>query len=142
MVSKKYKSSSHTKHRLLFHLVFRPKYRKRVLRFGLKKRLIELFKQGCEVNDWVIHELEIMPDHVHLLIQINPKDSISNVMKILKGGSSRVVRDEFPELEEFLWGESFWSDGYFAESVGKATEHAIRRYINDQNKQLKRDHGL
>ncbi|MEO5351513.1 MAG: IS200/IS605 family transposase, partial [Magnetococcus sp. YQC-3] len=93
MVSKKYKSSSHTKHRLLFHLVFRPKYRKRVLRFGLKKRLIELFKQGCEVNDWVIHELEIMPDHVHLLIQINPKDSISNVMKILKGGSSRVVRD-------------------------------------------------
>ena len=122
--------------------MFRPKFRKRVLRFDLKKRLYELFKQCCEVNDWVLHELEIMPDHVHMLIQINPDDSISNCMQMIKGGSAKVIREEFPEIEEFIWGKSFWGDGYFAESVGKTTEKAIRMYINQQNKQTERDHGL
>lgn len=142
MGSKRYKISSHTKHRLLFHLVFRPKYRKRVLRYGLKTKLINLIKQCCEINDWVLHELEVLPDHVHILIQINPRDSISYVMQIIKGGTSRVIREEYPELEEFLWGDQFWSDGYFSETVGRTTEKAIRRYINQQNKQVERDHGL
>ena len=142
MGSRRYKSSSHTKHRLLFHLVFRPKYRKRVLRFDLKTRLIYLFKQCCDVNDWSVHELEIMPDHVHLLIQVNPKDSISSVKQKIKGGSSKVIRKEFPELEEFIWGDKFWSEGFFAETVGKTTEKAIRKYINQQNKQAERDRGL
>ena len=138
----RYKSGSHTKHRLLFHLVFRPKYRRKILRFDLKTRLYELFRQCGETNDWIIHELEILEDHVHMLVQINPRDSVSEVMQYLKGGSSKVIRKEYPELEEFLWGESLWGDGYFAESVGKTTEKAIRHYINQQNKQQKRDHGL
>ncbi|MBN1168596.1 IS200/IS605 family transposase [Candidatus Woesebacteria bacterium] len=141
-MSKKYKSGSHTKHRLLFHIVFRPKYRKRVLRFGLKTRLQKLFTQCCQVNEWKLHELEIMPDHVHLLLQINPRDSLSSAIQKLRGGSSRVIRDEFPELEEFLWGDAFWGIGYFAESVGKTSEKAIRNYINQQNKQQERDCGL
>lgn len=131
----KYRSGGHTKHRLLFHIVFRPKYRKRVLQFDLAKRTQELFIQCCEVNDWMIHELNVRSDHVHILIQINPRDSISKVMQLIKGGSSRVIREEFPELEEFLWGDQFWSDGYFAESFRKYSETAIRRYIQQQNKQ-------
>ena len=83
-----------------------------------------------------------MPDHVHLLIQINPRDSISNVMQIIKGGSSKVIREEYPELEEFLWGDSLWSEGFFVESIGKVAETAVRKYINQQNKQAERDHGL
>ncbi|EKD99495.1 MAG: hypothetical protein ACD_22C00241G0001 [uncultured bacterium] len=139
---KRYRSGSHTKHRLLFHIVIRPKYRKRVLRYKLAHRTKELFKQCCQINDWIIHELEILPDHVHMLIQINPKDSVAYVMQLIKGGSSKVIREEFPELDEFLWGDSFWGDGYFAESVGKTTETAIRKYIQQQNKQEIRDHGL
>ena len=141
-MSKRYRSGPHTKHRLLFHIVFRPKYRKRVLKFGLRKRLFALIKQCSEINDWIIHEIEILPDHVHLLIQINPEDSISKVMQIIKGGSSKVIREEFAEIEEFLWGDSFWSDGYFAETVGRNTEKAVKLYINTQNKQVERDHGL
>ena len=83
-----------------------------------------------------------MPNHVHILIQINPRDSIAYVMQLLKGGSSKVIRDEFPELEEFLWGDSFWSEEYFVESIGKVAENAVRKYISQQNKQLNRDHGL
>jgi putative transposase len=126
----------------MFHIVFRPKYRRRVLRYKLASRTKELFRQCCEVNDWILHELEIMPDHVHMLIQLNPRDSLSDVVQRLKGGSAKVIREEFPELEEFLWGESFWGDGYFVESVGKVAEGAVRRYISEQNKQQERDHGL
>jgi len=74
------------------------------------------------------------PDHVHLLIQLNPRNSVAEVVQILKGGSSRAIRKEFPELEEFLWGDSFWADGYFAETVGKVDEEIIRKYIENQDK--------
>ena len=84
------------------------------------------------MNKWYISELSIQPDHVHVMIQIKPKDSIAEVVQILKGGTSRVVRKEFPELDEFLWGDSFWADGCFAESVGKVDEAVVRRYIREQ----------
>jgi len=67
-----------------------------------------------------------------MLIQYHPRESISEVVQILKGGTSRVIRSEFPELEEFLWGDSFWSDGYFAESIGKVNEDVIKKYIKAQ----------
>jgi putative transposase len=130
-----YKKGSSTKHRLLFHLVFCPKYRRRVLRGDISRRLNELFTQACEMNDWEIHELNIQKDHVHMLLQINPRESLSHVMQILKGGSSYIVRKEFPDLEEFLWGDSFWGDGFFAESVGAKNEKVIREYIKNQDKQ-------
>jgi len=69
---------------------------------------------------------------VHLLLQISPRESVAQVVNRLKGGSSRVLRVEFPDLEEFLWGESFWAEGYFAESVGQTQEEVIRRYLRNQ----------
>jgi len=86
------------------------------------------------MNRWWIGELNIRTDHVHVLIQFKPGESISKVVQILKGGSSKVIRDEFPELEEFLWGDSFWADGYFAETIGKVNENVIKKYIRAQNK--------
>jgi REP-associated tyrosine transposase len=71
-------------------------------------------------------------DHIHMIIQVNPSDSVSEVVQILKGGTSRVIRQEFPELEEFLWGDSFWADGYFAETIGNVDEEIVRKYIRDQ----------
>ena len=127
-----YWSGGHTKHRLLFHLVFTPKYRARVLEEEIARRLRELLLQACEVNSWQIHELGIQPDHLHLLLQISPRESISDVVQRLKGGTSRVLRLEYPELEEFLWGKSFWGEGYFVESVGEREESVIRRYIAKQ----------
>ena len=65
-------------------------------------------------------------------MQIKPNDSISGIVQILKGGTSRALRKEFPELEEFLWGDSFGADGYFAESVGHVDEDIVKRYIREQ----------
>jgi putative transposase len=116
----------------MYHLVWIPKYRKRILRGRLAIRLKALFEQCAEVNDWEIHELNIQEDHVHMMVQLRPNVSISKAVQLFKGGSSKIVRDEFPELEEFLWGDSFWGDGYFAESVGKVDEAKIRDYIKNQ----------
>jgi putative transposase len=130
---------SHTYHRLLYHIVFVPKYRRRVLRGKIVKRLSELFYECAEVNRWFIHELAIEPDHVHLLLQIPPSENLSKTVMYLKGGSSRVLRKEHPELEEFLWGDQFWQDGYFAETGGRIDETMLRSYIKNQRDQRERE---
>jgi putative transposase len=131
-MNEKYWSGAHTKHRLMYHLVWIPKYRKRILKGLIATRLKELFEQCAEVNRWEIHELNIQPDHVHMLVQLRTNISVSQAVQYLKGGSSKVIREEFPELEEFLWGDSFWGDGYFAETIGKVNEQKIREYIQNQ----------
>jgi putative transposase len=128
----RYWTGSHTKHRLQIHLVWIPKYRKRVLRGKIVSRLKKLLYDACRLNQWWIGEINVQPDHVHILIQIKPNEAVAEVVQRLKGGTSRMIRKEFPELEEFLWGDSFWADGYFAESVGKVDEEVIRKYIKTQ----------
>lgn len=132
-MASKYWTGAHTKHRLRYHLVWIPKYRKRVLTKEIAKKLRHLFYEACKMNRWWLNELSIMPDHVHMLIQLQPKQSLSSVVQLLKGGTSKVIRAEHPELEEFLWGDSFWADGYFAETVGAVDEDVIKRYIRNQH---------
>ena len=128
----RYWTGNHTKHKLQFHVVWIPKYRKRVLRGKIAIRIRRLLYEGCKMNRWYISELKIKEDHIHMIIQISPKDSIADVINRLKGASSRVIRKEYPELEEFLWGDSLWADGYFAESVGQVNEDVVRKYIQSQ----------
>lgn len=71
---------------------------------------------------------------MHLLLQMHPRESVASVVKKLKGGTSQVLRKEFPELEEYLWSDSFWADGYFAESVGRINEAVVRNYIRRQRR--------
>lgn len=94
-------------------------------------RVKGLFYEACKVNLWWIEEIKVMPDHVHVLIQAQPTETVAQVVQQLKGGSSYVLRREFPELEEFLWGDSFWADGYFAETVGSQNLAALKKYIRE-----------
>ncbi len=132
-----YWTGGHTTHRLRFHLVWVPKYRRRVLEEAVAMRLAELLRQACEVKAWGLVEMNVQPDHVHLLLQVTPCDCIADVVQLLKGGTARILRLEFPQLEEFLseeflWGDSFWADGYFAETVGQQEEARVRDYIRNQ----------
>ena len=127
-----YWTGAHTKHRLMYHLVWIPKYRKRVLQGNIAKRIEELLYQCAEVNGWRIDELRIQPDHIHMLVQLKPNISLSKAVQLFKGGSSRIIRTEHPELEEFLWGDSFWADGYFAETAGQVNIEKIKTYIQNQ----------
>ena len=128
----RYWTGGHTTHRLRFHLVFVPKYRKRVLEGPVAARLRELIEQACEVNGWEVLELAVQPDHVHLLLQVQPRCGVPAVVKRLKGGTSRVLRSEFPDHSEFLWGKSFWAVGYFAVTVGVVEGDVVARYIREQ----------
>ena len=67
-----------------------------------------------------------------MIVQLKPSISVSRAVQMFKGGSSKKIREEFPSLEEFLWGDSFWSDGYFAETVGKVNEDIIKAYVKNQ----------
>ena len=89
---------------------------------------------ACKINRWWIEEISIKDDHVHMMIQINPRESVAEVVQILKGGTSIVIRREYPELGEFLWGDSFWADGYFAETVGQVDEEIVKKYIREQQR--------
>ena len=128
----KYWTGAHTKHRHMYHIVWIPKYRKRILKDKIAKRIEELLRQCAEVNRWEIHELNVQLDHVHMLVQLVPSISVSKAVQMFKGGSSKVIREEFAGLEEYLWGDSFWGDGFFSETVGQVNEAVIREYIQNQ----------
>jgi len=127
------KSTHNATYDIQYHFVWIPKYRKRVLINDIKDRIKQLIHQCAEINSFDILELSIQPDHTHLLISAKPRYSPSEIMRLIKGGSSRKIREEFPELEEFLWGDSFWADGYFVSTHSNITEQVIREYINQQD---------
>jgi putative transposase len=127
-----YRTGAHTKYRLMYHLVWITKYRRTVLDKEVVSRLTELFKECAEVNDWKIEELNIQDNHVHMMIQLTTTISVAKAIQLFKGGSSKIIREEFPKLRTFLWGDSLWGDGYFAETVGQKNEKAIRKYIQNQ----------
>ena len=99
------------------------------MRGKIASRLKQLLYEACRVNMWWTSEMSIQEDHIHLVVQIPPQYSVAEVVQIFKGGTSRMLRKEYPELEEFLWGDSFWADGYFAETVGQVDEEVVRKYI-------------
>ena len=115
-----------------YHFVWIPKYRKRILIGRVKDRLEELFYQCAEINQFEIMELSILVDHVHILLSAKPSYSPSKIMQFFKGGSSCQIRKEFPELQEFLWGDSFWADGYFISTHSVVSESVIKNYIKNQ----------
>lgn len=113
-----------------FHVVFCPKYRRSVLVDGVDVRLKEIVAEVCEEYDALVVESEVMPDHVHLLVDIDPQFGIHRLVKVIKGRSSRLLRQEFPWLRSRL--PTLWTNSYFVSTVGGAPLAVIKRYIENQ----------
>lgn len=126
------KSTAQAKYDLRYHFVFIPKYRKRILTGRLKTRIGGMIRFAAQIHGWEIFELAVEKDHVHLYLGAQPKWSPSQIMKVVKGGTSNKVRDLFPELDEVYWGSTFWADGYLVKSVGQITDKVISQYIREQ----------
>ena len=92
-----------------------------------------MFHECAEINQFEIMELSIQSDHIHILLSAKPRYSPSQIVQFVKGGSSYKIRREFPELQEFLWGDSFWADGYFVSTHSVVSESVIRNYIKKQD---------
>lgn len=112
------------------HVVWCPKYRRPVLGGGVAARLDELIRAKADEKGWEIVALDVMPDHVHLLVKHDPKSSASYVANQFKGFTSRVLREEFPHLRSKL--PTLWSSSYFAASVGAVSAETVRTYIDTQ----------
>ena len=132
------KSTSHSRYRCQYHIVFAPKYRRKVF-FGEKREAIgKILRQLCEWKGVEIHEAEICPDHVHMLVSIPPKVAVSSFMGYLKGKSTLVIYDRHPELQS-KWDKAFWARGYYVETIGNITDEAVQKYIKEQAEESRRE---
>ena len=132
------KRTSHAVYDTKYHFVWAPKYRKRILRDSIKKRVKEVFEEVARNYDFEIDELEIAEDHVHVFMSFPPRYSIAKVVGMLKSISASVIFKEQPEIKKELWGGELWEDGYFARTVGdKVTAEVIRRYIRYHDEEEK-----
>jgi putative transposase len=120
---------SHTVKRLTVHLVWVTKYRYPVLKGEIQKRCRELIIQICDSEDVKILKGVVSKDHVHMHIEYPPSKSISNLLQRMKGRTSRLLQQEYPELQKRYWGKHFWAIGYGAWSTGNLTEELVQEYL-------------
>jgi putative transposase len=128
-----FRKGSHVVYDIEYHVVWTTKYRYKILSGHVALRLRELIRQGCEARGIKIVRGSVGKDHVHLLISSPPRLSPSKIMQYLKGRSSKMLQDEFPELKKRYWGQHLWSTGYFCRTVGVVTDDMVREYIESQD---------
>jgi putative transposase len=128
--NKQYKTKNNLVYSCQFHVIFCTKYRRDVLSTKIQKRLKELIQEKSSEYNYEIIEMEIMKDHVHLLIDINPKLGIYKTITKIKGYSSRTLREEYPELKSRI--PSLWTRSLFISSVGSVSLDVVKQYIKDQ----------
>ena len=113
-----------------YHIIWCPKYRRKVLVDGVDERLKELLPEIARTLDCEIQSMEVMPDHVHLFLKGNPITPVHLIVKNLKAISSRMLRAEFPHLNKRL--NTLWTRSYYCETIGCISEETIRKYIENQ----------
>ena len=129
---RRYRLGAHTKTDLKVHLVWIPKYRKRVLSGPVAIRVRDVLRQIAMEHELDIISGKVAADHVHLFLGYRPTQNISKIAQWLKGISSRVLLSEFSHLRKQFWGKHLWARGYLAVSSGNITDEMIREYIDEQ----------
>ncbi|QBD76887.1 IS200/IS605 family transposase [Ktedonosporobacter rubrisoli] len=124
------RSKHHVSYVTHYHVVWCPKYRRKVLVHQVDTRLKQIIAEVCQEHDAILEQLEVMPDHVHLLVSVDPQFGIHRLMKLVKGRSSRLLRQEYPHLKTRL--PTLWTNSYFVSTVGGAPLEVIKQYIEEQ----------
>ena len=127
------KSLAHTKWNCKYHVVFAPKYRRKVFYNEKKEAIREIIRTLCQWKGVEIIEGEVCPDHIHLLLSIPPKMSVSGFMGYLKGKSALMIFDKHANLKYKFGNRHFWAEGYYVSTVG-LNEATIKKYIQEQEK--------
>lgn len=126
----RYRTNAGAVFSLKYHLVWCPKYRRKVLVPPVSNRLKELLEETATEYGMTIHTMEVMPDHVHLFVEADPRLCVAEIANRFKGRSSRMLRSEFASLRSRL--PTLWSRSYYAGSVGHVSDAVVRRYIEAQ----------
>lgn len=127
-------SSKNSKHKLGYHIIFCPKYRKQVFDQVISIKVKEILAQTCVANNWIIHSIEVMPDHVHLFIQVGPEESLVSIVRCLKSVSAVYIFEKFSSLKkQKFWGSGLWSKGTYYATIGSVSAESIKKYIEGQH---------
>lgn len=132
-VANKANSLAHTKWLCKYHIVFTPKYRRKIIYNQYRQSLVEIFKRLCAYKEVEIIEGHLMPDHVHMLVSIPPKLSVSQYMGYLKCKSALMMFEKHANLKYKFGNHYFWAEGYYVSTVG-FNEATIKKYIQEQEK--------
>jgi putative transposase len=127
-----YKSNNNVVYSCKYHVVWCPKYRRSVLVNGVDKRLKRIILDTAKEHRAEVLEMEVMPDHVHVLIEVDPQYGVHRLVRQLKGRSSRILRSEFPSLTTRL--PTLWTNSYFLSTVGGSPLAVVKRYIENQKR--------
>ena len=128
-----YKSLSHCKYLVQYHLVWCPKFRFNVLKGNVEEALKRILAEICTKYEYEILELEVMPDHVHVFVSAKPTIAPTDIVRTLKSVTAIQLFKEFPALKKFYSRcGSLWSKGYFVSTIGKVSAESIQRYIQEQ----------
>ena len=132
---KQYQHRRHNKNLLMVHLIFVTKYRKRLFYGEFRNDIKQYVYDTCKKYHWYIKRMETDGDHIHILLQYNPTDSITNIVSTLKQYSTyHAWKNHRSMLQQHYWKEkTLWSDGYFAASIGQVSQAAIEHYIENQS---------
>jgi putative transposase len=125
-----YQHERHTVHLVVYHMIWCPKRRRKILIGAIKARLEQLLRELASERGWTILELAIEPDHVHLFLRGDPYTAPSDIARLFKGRSSHVLREEFPELLKL---PSLWTHSFFVSTAGNVSQEVIQRYIERQS---------
>ena len=128
--SKEYNTAEHIVYSCQYHVIFCPKYRRKVLGEPYDTRLKEIFYEVAQEYNFKILDMEVMPDHVHMIIDCDPRFGVCCCVQRLKGVTSNKMRNEFPELKKKL--PSLWTRSYFVSSVGSVSLDVVKKYIENQ----------
>ena len=127
-----YKLHNNVVYSCKYHIVWCPKYRRSVLVNGVDTRLKTIIQDVCTESYAELLRLEVMPDHVHLLVEVDPQYGIHRLVRAIKGRSSRLLRQEYPWLKSRL--PTLWTNSYFVSTVGGAPLEVIKQYIENQKR--------
>lgn len=128
--AQEFKSNRNVIYSCYYHVIWCPKYRRPVLNNGVDKRLKDIVKEICDSLQSELLEMEVMPDHVHLVVSCDPQFGIHKLVKQIKGKSSRLLREEFPSLRSRL--PTLWTNSYFVTTVGGAPLETLKKYVESQ----------
>ena len=128
-----YRHGAHTVFQIHLHMVWITKYRKSILIGDVARRVRDMIREICRSEDVEILKGHVSTDHVHLLVSIPPRVTISRLVQRIKGKSSYKLFNEFPHLRKTYWGRHIWARGYFCCSSGNVTDEVIKTYIEQQN---------
>ncbi len=114
MPEKRYRTSAHSRYTIYYHLVFCPKYRRKIFQeIEIDKNVKEAIQEMAKYHDWVIEELETDIDHLHIFLSTPPRYSPAQIVKLIKTWTYNHIYDNHPEIKKYLWGAKMWCEGYY-----------------------------